>query len=158
MAAVSVSLMGVGAANADTVFHYTFDPGTYYDFSSGPSDSVSGSFDYDATTSTLSNIDYNRGSDVFTTGVVGSSTELYFGDTTSSDYDVYEFTRSLADGGTDVITGGYHPAIVVDVGGSVSASGAVPEPASWALMLIGLGLVGYAMRGRTSGASMPSSS
>jgi hypothetical protein len=31
---------------------------------------------------------------------------------------------------------------------NVSASGAVPEPASWALMLGGFGLVGGAMRSR----------
>jgi hypothetical protein len=32
----------------------------------------------------------------------------------------------------------------------IPASGAVPEPATWAMMLIGFGLVGFAMRKRSS--------
>ena len=101
-------------------------------------------------------MNYNRGGDIFTTGVVGSTKELYFGDTSSSDYDVYEFATSLANGGTIAITNGYHPAIVVDVGGSVSAgpNGTIPEPASWAMMLAGFGIVGSAVRSRRAGGAV----
>ena len=149
-AAVSLSLLGGIAARADTVLQYTFSSDTHYDFDGGSANTVTGTFSYDATNQTLSDVNYNRGSDIFTVGVVGSPTELYFGDTTSGDYDVYEFQNSLALGGTDTITGGFHPAIVVDVGGSVStaSTAAVPEPASWALMIIGFGLVGCATRSR----------
>lgn len=38
------------------------------------------------------------------------------------------------------------------VSGTLNASGAVPEPASWALMLAGPGLVGGAMRSRRKSA------
>ncbi len=148
IAAVSLAVMGAGAAKADTLLQYTFDAGSYYDFQDGSSNTVTGSFTYDATTQTLSNVNYDRGGDIFTTGLVGSPKELYFGDTTSSDYDVYEFQNSLALGGTDMITGAYHPAIPITAGGSVTAGAGVgvPEPASWTLMLMGFGLAGYAMR------------
>ena len=152
MAAVCLSLMGVGAASADTVLHYTFDPSTDYDFSGGSNNTVTGSFDYDATTGILSNVDYTRGSDHFTTGSLYSGlsdpSEVYFGPFGTSDYDVYQFANSLADGGTDTITQAFHPAITIDAGGSVTSgsTGAIPEPATWALMLVGFGGLGAAMR------------
>jgi hypothetical protein len=151
---VSLSLIGAGAAKADTVFQYAFNSGSFYNFQDGGNNSVTGTFSYDATNQTVSDVNYSRGDDIFTVGLVGSPTELYFGDTTSGDYDVYEFKNSLALGGTDTITGGFHPAIVVDVGGSVSTAGAaaVPEPASWALLIMGFGLVGCATRSRKSAA------
>jgi hypothetical protein len=161
--AVSSTLLGSGLAQADTVLNYTFDSGTYFDFSGGSSNAVTGSFTYDATTQTLSNVIYDRGGDMFTVGATtgpgaqaSGPTELYFGDTTSGDYDVYEFQDSLALGGTDPIVSGSHPAIYVGAGGSVTASpaSAAPEPASWALMLTGFGLVGHAMRRRAFVASV----
>ena len=39
-------------------------------------------------------------------------------------------------------------AFLDDVSASVSASGAVPEPATWAMLITGFGLVGAAMRRR----------
>lgn len=161
MAAASLSLIVAGAAQADTILHYTFDPGSFFDFSGGASNAVSGSFTYDATTHVLSDVNYNRGGDIFTVGSVSGPggtnpvppTELFFGDTTTSDYDVYEFQSSLDLGGTDTILSGTHPSIVISAGGSISAAGAgaVPEPASWALMLAGFGVVGGAMRSRKAG-------
>ena len=152
-----VTLLGSGCAEADTVLNYTFDAGSFYDFG-GVNNTVSGGFTYDATTQVLSNVNYVRGGDVFTVGShtgpgaqAPGPTELYFGDTTTSDYDVYEFQSSLALGGTDTITAAYHPEEEVTAGGSISATAvaaAAPEPASWALMLTGFGLVGYAMRRR----------
>ncbi len=47
-----------------------------------------------------------------------------------------------APGGTDVNEGGG------DTGGGGSDVGAVPEPASWALMIAGFGMIGTAMRRR----------
>jgi hypothetical protein len=153
-----LSLLAAGVAQADTLLNYTFDAGTYFDFLGGPSNTVTGTFTYDATTQVLSAVNYDRGGDIFTVGSVsgpgGSNpmppTELFFGDTASGDYDVYEFQGSLALGGTDTILSGTHPAIYISTGGSISATPttAVPEPAGWAMMLAGFGLVGCAIRGR----------
>ena len=163
-AAVALSLVGFGAANADTYLNYSFDIGSYYDFSGGPSDTITGSFTFDTTTEVLSNVNYVRGADVFTVGSVtgpggtnpSPPTELFFGDTTTGNYDVLEFQNSLNLGGTDPIVGGFHPSIVVTAAGSITSgvAGAVPEPASWALMLMGFGLVGGAVRSRKFGAAI----
>jgi len=149
LAVVSAVMALTGAsARADTILSYTFDPGAYFNLDNVSDNSVTGSFDYDVTTQTLTNVKYNRGGDIFNVATLGSPGEVYFGDTNTGDYDVYEFANSLANGGTDVITQGYHPAIVVDAGGSVSTTtiAAAPEPATWVMMLMGIGLLGAVMR------------
>ena len=158
VAAASLSLIGAGSAKADVILNYTFGPGTYFDYVGGSSNAVTGSFTYDATTQTLSSVNYNRGGDVFTVGSVygpgningPSPTELYFGDTTTNDYDAYQFQAPLANGGTDTIGSGTHPAIPISAGGTITSSfvSAAPEPASWALMMLGVGLIGIMMRSR----------
>ena len=90
-----------------------------------------------------------------TFNIDGSFFDLYIWDQTSS-----AFTLNIG----NFIAGAYQNPIVgasADLGGTGSTdvfdsdaytgqleSGAVPEPASWALMLGGFGLVGGAMRGR----------
>ena len=41
------------------------------------------------------------------------------------------------------------------VGGTLTVSAAVPEPATWALMLMGFGAVGFSMRRRRAGSFLP---
>ncbi len=150
IAVASLSLIGVQSAKADTILHYTFNPGTFYNFEGGASTTPTGSFDYDVNTFTFSNVNYTRGVDTFHTATLGAPFEIYFGDTTSADYDVYEFKNTLDKGGTIGISNGFHPSIVVDVGGSITTDtvAGVPEPASWALMMAGFGLVGSVVRSR----------
>lgn len=57
----------------------------------------------------------------------------------------YGFQRSSADIASFRLTDGYVAAI-----GGLSVSGAVPEPATWAMMILGFGAVGGAMRRRQS--------
>ena len=150
IAALSLSLMGASIAKADTILDYTFSPGSFYNFIGGASYSVSGSFSYDVDTGILSNVDYTRGSDHFTTAALYSGpSEIYFGPFGTADYDVYQLTNSLALGGTDVIFSGTHPAIPIDAGGSLVegvAASATPEPATWAIMLLGIGGIGATLR------------
>jgi len=165
VAAVSLSLMGVGVARADTVLNYSFSADTYYSFSGATTPDVTGGFSYDVSTGLITNVSYTRGppgsTTSFTSGALypglttSDPTEVYFG-TFGGNYDVYQLHRSLALGGTDKIDAVYHPSQGVYGGGSVIEAGAagVPEPASWALMLMGFGLVGYAVRGRKFGAAI----
>ena len=156
MAAASLAMIGAGAASADTLLNYKFDAGSHYALN-GVDSPVSGSFTLDVTTQVLSNVTYTRGPDTFTIGSVtgpgatAGNFYVYLGDTNSGDYDVYKFAHSLDAGGADTIIAAFHPNIeVTSVGGSISAPavGGVPEPASWALMLMGFGLIGSAVRGR----------
>ena len=151
---VAAAIAGVlaGSTADAAILQYSFDAGSYYNFSGGSDNAVTGTFDYDTADGSFSNVNYNRGGTIFTvassTGPGAQPNQAFFGDTNSGDYDVYQFANSLAAGGTDVITAAYHPSIVVDGGGSVSVAGAdaVPEPATWALMLTGFGLAGALTR------------
>lgn len=147
MGAVGAAVLVSNAADA-AILQYTFDAGAFYNFSGGTSNVVTGTFDYDTVGDTFSNVNYDRGGTIFTvassTGPGAGPKQVFFGDTTSSNYDVYQFANSLAGGGVDLITAGYHPFIVIDAGGSVSTNGpggGVPEPATWAMMLMGFGLL-----------------
>lgn len=151
--AVGAAILLASSAQA-TILHYTFDPGAYYDFA-GFNNTVTGSFDYDTAAGTFSNVDYVRGGDTFTvassTGPGAGVDQAFFGDTSTGDYDVYQFATPLAGGGTDTITAAFHPAEFVAAGGSVSTTGlaaAAPEPATWAVMVLGFGLSGAMMRRR----------
>lgn len=44
----------------------------------------------------------------------------------------------------------------VNANSSVVTAGAVPEPATWAMMLVGIGMLGYGMRRRTKASQSPS--
>lgn len=67
------------------------------------------------------------------------------GNTGSGDYGVTDMVSNPA--GTCC---GSHPAAL-----NISAIAAVPEPATWAMMLIGFGGIGFAMRGRRREQTLP---
>ena len=97
----------------------------------------------------------------FTPAASGSDSDQYndgtsvnaldFGGVTEGSYDVYSQTFATTPGATYIYSfdvprfAGNPNGFFVDV---TNATGAVPEPASWALMLVGLGLVGFTMRNR----------
>lgn len=158
--AASLSLMGASASNAATVLHYTFSPGSYYDYGSPLVDTpVTGSFDFDTVTGALSNVTYNSVSGAFTTGAEytpGDATQIYFGQFGGPNYDVYQLAGSLISGGTVAINSGTHPSIPISAGGSLTTNvtGGVPEPATWAIMLVGFGGVGSVLRSRRTRVSL----
>jgi hypothetical protein len=152
--AASLSLMGARASNAADLLHYTFTPGSYYDYY-GPAANapVTGSFDFDTATGALSNVNYTSIFGVFTSGAEytpGDATQIYFGPIGGSSYDVYQLAGSLISGGTVAISSGTHPSIFISAGGSLTtdATGAIPEPATWAMMLVGFGGLGSLLRSR----------
>lgn len=76
--------------------------------------------------------------------VLGSGSTVILGDFTS-----YAFLNNGPTKGTGVSTVGSN-AVGVAGGGGGSPGGIVPEPATWAMMLVGMGLVGGSMRRRTT--------
>jgi PEP-CTERM motif len=60
------------------------------------------------------------------------------------------FYQPLSTNGINTGTGGNGIDLFAYVGVGAPVSGAVPEPSSWALMIMGFGLAGYAMRRRTA--------
>lgn len=152
--AAALSLSGASASNAAALLHYTFSPNSYYDYGSPLVHTpVTGSFDFDTATGVLSNVNYNSVSGSFTTGAEydpGVATQIYFGLFGSANYDVYQLAGSLINGGTVAINSGTHPSIPISAGGSLTttAVGGVPEPASWAMILIGFGGLGSVLRSR----------
>lgn len=149
-ALATLTLTGGAAAHADTLLNYSFDPGSVFNVGCC-SYSALGGFTYDATTDTITNITYNAqpGGYVFTSATVNSPTDVTFAGDCCGDQDEYFFARSLALGGTDTIVGGAfpsNPALPVSASGSVTAS--VPEPAAWALLLVGFGALGVCLRAR----------
>lgn len=142
--------LGASASNAAAMLHYSFSPGSYYDyFSPAVNTPVTGSFDFDPATGALSNVNYTSVSGTFTTGAEytpGDATQIYFGQLTGN-YDVYQLAGSLTSGGTVAISSGTHPSIPISAGGSLT-TGAIPEPATWAMMMIGLGGIGAVARSR----------
>jgi hypothetical protein len=151
LAAAGGILALAAGAHADTLLNYSFDPGTTFDFGGGNYYLATGGFTYDSTTSAISNVTYTAtgpfGTFSFADATVNSPTDVTFVNDGSGDEDEYFFAQSLALGGTDAITGGAYPGYPITATGSVS-TGAVPEPASWALMLVGLGALGATLRTR----------
>ncbi|MFW2850490.1 PEPxxWA-CTERM sorting domain-containing protein [Sphingomonas sp. TX0543] len=68
-------------------------------------------------------------------------------DPTGGTQQVYTYDYRYTPGGTGIGLG-FYGAAAADNFGSGAAGGAVPEPATWALMILGFGVVGGAMRRR----------
>lgn len=163
IAAVAALFPLSGSAQADTLINYTFSPGSYFNLSDTNTYAALGGFTFNATTNTISNVTYSAagigsgsfGTFNFTSGTVDSPTQLTFSGDGHGDFDTFVFAQSLALGGTDAITGGFYSTsdtrLAVSAGGSVTSlvKGAVPEPATWAMMLLGFGAIGFAMRRRS---------
>jgi len=149
-------MVATGVANADTDLIYSFNPGSYFDFSDGPTYSANGTFVYDATKGIVTDVNYYAlpGPFDFSSATTVSSGDVIFTGDGEGDGNEYIFLQSLALGGTDNITGGNYwfegvSEGGVTAGGSVTEIGtAVPEPATWALMMFGLGLIGLGLRTR----------
>lgn len=152
--AIASALVLSVAAHADTVLTYTFAPGSTFDLGGGNTYAATGSFGYDVTTGQVVDVAYDAiqigtgpiGPFNFTAATTVSSTDVIFTNDGDGDQDEYFFAQSLALGGTDAIIGAAY--IGSTISGSGSVTTAVPEPASWGLMLAGLGLMGRTLRRR----------
>ena len=152
------------AAQAVTL-NYTFDPGTVFDFGGGNTYQAVGSFTFDTDLMQVTTFAYSGvqtgtgpvGPFIFTSVVTDSPTQITFSGDCCGDVDRFIFANSLATGGTIPIIGfqyafGSGSFTSYPIQGSVTAlNGAVPEPATWALIILGFGAVGATLR-RRSGA------
>jgi len=66
----------------------------------------------------------------------------------------FSFNITGATPGFGVTDGGMGEPFVASVGGAFSGTGAVPEPASWAMLIVGFGLTGAMARRRNRGMSV----
>ena len=158
IAAAALSLVAVSPASASVVV-YTFAPHSYHTATGDKSLAVTGSFQFDTNSGLVSAVDYNNQDDNvhYTFGGernTGDPTSVYFSPVQSTNffttprYDVFQLGSTLANGGTVLIVSGTRPFVNVVAGGSLTAAAAVPEPATWAMMLMGFGIVGAGLRGR----------
>ena len=153
--ALALTLTAGTAAQANTILNYQFDPGTTFDFGGGNTYLATGTFSYDATTQTVFNVAYTAiqtgtgpvGPFVFTAATTNSPTDVTFTGDAFGDEDEFFFANSLALGGTDAIVGFAYFGTQMQVTGSVTA-GSVPEPLTWAMLVVGFGGIGATLRSR----------
>lgn len=152
----AATLLGSANANAAvltwTLSNLTFDRDYFQ------SQHIDGTFDYDQSTNMFSNVNLSWRNDSSCCWTAGITTAT----STASALDI--FSPSLGDayislaspltdaGGVVAVASGSFRSWTLRSDQSISApvSSAVPEPASWALMIGGFALVGAAMRGRNS--------
>lgn len=155
----TLALTGASPALAQQGTVWTIQNGTFADGAT-----FGGTFTYDADANqyTSWNITTTTGTQVtgFTYSSAipgqyssGSTISAYFSVTggTEREFDLY-FSSSLNLGGTKSLTGAEYgddlSTIRQVTGGSITEAGAAPEPASWALMIGGFGVIGGALRVR----------
>jgi hypothetical protein len=158
--------LAASSAQAGTVLTYKFDPGSTFDFGGGNTYAAVGTFDFDVDTLQVVGVAYSGvqigtgpiGPFDFTIGVANSPTSVTFSGDCCGDINTFEFASSLAGGGTIAIVDfryGVLPGQQLPVTGSVTAQqAAVPEPATWGMMILGLGLAGAALRRRAARVSV----
>ena len=155
IAAAATSLFAFSGVAQAQSYNYSFDSGSFFNLTATNTYSATGGFTFDAGTNLISNVTYSpvqtgsgpTGPFNFTVGTADSLTQVTFSGDGFGDFNTYFFAQSLALGGTSAITGGSFLGTNISAGGSVTAAtAAVPEPATWAMMLIGFGGVGVAMR------------
>jgi hypothetical protein len=107
-------------------------------------------YDIYSLTGTLLQSDFITGNPDGSTGIAYDGTFYYTDNVNGSSYNVYDSTGTFIKT-TPFVGGTYHLgedlsvnyAARVDTGG-----GAVPEPATWAMFLLGFGAIGWTLRGR----------
>jgi len=148
------------ASFADTVYTYTYSPATTVSFGDGPGGAVGtevslvGSFTFDSTTNAIS------GSTLSATGPAGGTYDLTGYNFGTLDYtllgntgDIIGITLAPIDGSPTLGISGeglyitatnssYHE-IGVITGEAVLQVAAVPEPSTWAMMILGFFGVGF---------------
>lgn len=150
------TLLGSANANASvltwTLSNLTFDRDGFQ------SQHIDGTFDYDQATNTFSNVNLAHRNDYSCCW----TTEITTATSTASALDIFSpsigaghisLASPLTDaGGVIAVASGSLNGWTLRSDQSISApvSSAVPEPASWALMIGGFALVGATMRGRNN--------
>lgn len=161
-AALALALFGAAAqAHAATVdwtlSDVTFNDGTTLE-GTFESDSLTGlvtGFDLTTHDGTLPGLHYDSASDVLQNNHFATDSFIAFRPT-AQQYVQLAFAQPLLTGGTIALRAGGFDSYECDncltirlvTGGSASAASSAPEPATWAMMLIGFGALGGVLRVR----------
>lgn len=148
-------LMSIGSVSANAaIIKWTLSDITFIREGFGSS-SIFGSFEYDADTNTFSNISLKTGSNFRTLEIDKANSNAtamnFFLPPVGGSAGRLNFASALTDaGGTVALTSGNFNSWTLRPGQFISApvTTAVPEPASWALMIGGFALTGATMRRR----------
>lgn len=157
----------LSASPAEAAIDYNITAGTFAD-----GGTFSGTFTFDDSIGFVTNFDITTSSTAFftgqrytqSTGFAGNNinptgSTVLFGNTVTDYYIQLMFSSPLASGLSGSITGNYEcnncgtfrfvtGGTYSQAGANEISQGAVPEPSTWAMMLVGFGAIGYGMRRR----------